>query len=605
MDSTKEISYPEPPNKRVKLADQNINRLDAKMTPSITTQIDLSPAEQLLRTLLLDCRNHVATPRDSENGNNPNAGDMWFVGGWVRDKLLGNQSCDIDVAMSNMTGPEFASHLKDFLSSESRPAQPAELSTSEPDEKSKTQAQTKGDIYKQQATKAGLSTEIRGFYEIDRNPKKGKHLQTTSAKIFGLDIDFVNLRTETQELQVENLSRVGREFGSSAEEDAYRRDATVNAIFYNLDTQRVEDYTTKGLQDLEAKVLRTPLDARVTFTDDPLRILRFVRLASTLGFTIDEGDTQQAMKSPEIQSLIGTRISPERIGLELKKMVTGPDPVTALLWIHRLKLYKHVFLGEQQKGVLDRLAESKASEKKGWASDKEEYVWPLAWPDACKTVSELLSSHNNRLVATELAQSQDLELVWQMALWCSLALLCRPQDTHPFPVVKPAINAIKPTNEKSKLLESSLSNMHEIRSTIDRVVESKDKGSLRRSTIGTAIRSWGKTWRLQVLFTLLTDILSDKSRTKGLIDRYSAFLQFIIDQKLQDAPSMKQILTGGDIKTLFQLRRSGPFMNSVMKAALEWQLDHEADYENDDELREKAIEWLRGQKEQLKIPDPD
>ncbi|KAI7971404.1 hypothetical protein EIK77_003460 [Talaromyces pinophilus] len=567
---------------------------------STSTQIDLSPAEQLLRTLLLDCRDHVT----SSTGNNDHnaAGDMWFVGGWVRDKLLGKQSCDIDVAMSNMTGPEFAIHLREFLSSELQP-QPAESSTSTSDDESKLK--TKGDIYKTQATKTGIPAEIRGFYEIDRNPKKGKHLQTTSAKIFGLDIDFVNLRTE-EDLQTETSSKqMGREFGSLAEEDAYRRDATVNAIFYNLDSQRVEDHTQRGLGDLEARVLRTPLDARVTFTDDPLRILRFARLASTLGFTIDERNTQLAMKDPKIQALISTRISPERIGLELKKMVTGPDPVTALLWIHRLKLYKRVFLGEQQKGVLDRLKESEASEAKDWAADKGEYVWPLAWPDACKTLSALLSTDNKNIVATELAQSQDLELVWQAVVWCPLALLCQPQDTSPFPVVKPAVKAIRSTNEMTKLLESSLSNMNGIRSTINHVVENNDKASLKRSTVGKPIRSWGKTWRLQVLFTLLTDILSVKSKTEDLLNRYATFLQFVLDQELQDAHSMQQILNGSDIKTIFQLRRSGPFMNDVMKAVLDWQLDHEAEYKNKDEMREKAIEWLRGQKEELKIPDPD
>lgn len=616
MDSTKEINTPEPPNKKVKLGDQgtsihySVGLLTLTKIPDISqnnvkmptpAQLALSPAEQLLRTLLLDCRDHVA----SSTGNNHNAaGDMWFVGGWVRDKLLGKQSCDIDVAMSPMTGPEFASHLREFLSSELQ-LQPAESSTSTSDE-SEAKVKTKGDIYKSQATKTGIPAEIRGFYEIDRNPKKGKHLQTTSAKIFGLDIDFVNLRTE-KDLQTEKPSskQVGRDFGSLAEEDAYRRDATVNAIFYNLDSQRVEDQTQMGLQDLEARVLRTPLDARVTFTDDPLRILRFARLASTLGFTIDEGNTQQAMKDLEIQSLISTRISPERIGLELKKMVTGADPVTALLWIHRLKLYKRVFLGEQQKGVLDRLKESEASEAQLWAADQGEYLWPLAWPDACKTVSALLSTDNKNIVATELAQSQDIELVWQAALWCPLALLCRPGDTPPFPVVKPAVKAIRSTNEMTKLLESSLSNVKEIRSTIDLVVDCNDKASLKRSTVGKPMRSWGKIWRLQVLFTLLTDILSVKSKTEDLLNRYSTFLQFVLDQKLEDAHSMQQILNGSDIKTIFQLRRSGPFMNGVMRAALEWQLDHEADYKNKDEMKEKAIEWLRGQKEELKIPDPD
>ncbi|EED20462.1 poly(A) polymerase, putative [Talaromyces stipitatus ATCC 10500] len=579
MDSMKDIDRSEPPNKKVKIVDTDTDQGESKMTTPVPIQIELSPAEHLLRTLLLDCRDHVST-----GSGNRNAGDMWFVGGWVRDKLLGKQSCDIDVAMSNMTGPEFSSLLKEFLSLES----------------DKSRTTTKGDIYKEQATKRGLPAEIRGFYEIDRNPKKGKHLQTTSAKIFGLDIDFVNLRTENDLTDQEGSV-------SRAEQDAKRRDATVNSIFYNLDSQEIEDYTANGLSDLKAKVLRTPLDARKTFTDDPLRILRFVRLASTLGFTIDEG-TETTIRDSEIQCLISTRTSPERIGLELKKMITGPDPVTALMWIHRLGLYKQVFLCGQSQKVLDKVAESEESEAKGWESEKGEYVWPSAWPEACKTVSKLfLPESKDSLLATELAQSQDIELVWQMAVWCPLALLCQPDDTRPFPVVKPATKAIHATNEKSRLLEDSLSNMREIRAMIDNVVGGSDKGSLRRGIVGKAIRSWGKTWRLQALFTLLTDILSVKlaTKTEDLLNRYSVLLKYVSDQKLQDAPSMKQLLTGGEIKEIFELRRSGPFMNGVLKAVLEWQFDHENEYEDNAQLKEKAIEWLRGEKEELNIPDPD
>ena len=62
------------------------------------------------------------------------------------------------------------------------------------------------------------------------------------------------------------------------QEDAMRRDATINALFYNLHTEEVEDFTG-GLKDLASKTIRTPMNPETTFIDDPLRILRLIRFA--------------------------------------------------------------------------------------------------------------------------------------------------------------------------------------------------------------------------------------------------------------------------------------------------------------------------------------
>lgn len=63
-------------------------------------------------------------------------------------------------------------------------------------------------------------------------------------------------------------------------EDAQRRDFTINALFYNLQTGKVEDYTGQGVDDLKKGLLRTPASATVTFNDDPLRALRAARFAA-------------------------------------------------------------------------------------------------------------------------------------------------------------------------------------------------------------------------------------------------------------------------------------------------------------------------------------
>jgi len=110
------------------------------------------------------------------------------------------------------------------------------------------------------------------------------------------------------------------EFGT-AEEDAIRRDATINALFYNLNSDKLEDFTG-GLKDMEKKLIRTPMEPKQTFMDDPLRVLRLIRFASRLSFTIDPA-AQNQMRNPLVQKALEQKISRERVGVEVEKMFKG------------------------------------------------------------------------------------------------------------------------------------------------------------------------------------------------------------------------------------------------------------------------------------------
>ena len=136
----------------------------------------------------------------------------------------------------------------------------------------------------------------------------------------------MNLRKETYTEESRNPTV---EFGT-AEEDALRRDSTVNALFYNLNSLEVEDFTKRGLQDLELKVIKTPLPPLETFTDDPLRVLRAIRFASRLGFDIDEGD-KQAMCDARIKQALKVKISRERGGTEVLTMLKGRQILMGLI----------------------------------------------------------------------------------------------------------------------------------------------------------------------------------------------------------------------------------------------------------------------------------
>jgi tRNA nucleotidyltransferase/poly(A) polymerase len=257
--------------------------------------IELTPLEHLIERLLLDVKSYI------EQKNEPTGQDaqqemvLRFTGGWVRDKLLGVDSHDIDVAISTMTGFQFGNFMKEYLD--------------DPENLAK---------YKGSGNPALNDDEIVKVHKIDANPEKSKHLETVTTRIFGLDIDLVNLRKETYTEESRNPQM---EFGT-AEEDALRRDATVNAMFYNLNTSALEDLTGLGLQDLKQKLIRTPLEAYQTFKDDPLRILRLIRFASRLGYRIDD-DCKQAMQNESIKDALRLKISKERVGTEVEKMLRG------------------------------------------------------------------------------------------------------------------------------------------------------------------------------------------------------------------------------------------------------------------------------------------
>jgi tRNA nucleotidyltransferase/poly(A) polymerase len=83
----------------------------------------------------------------------------------------------------------------------------------------------------------------------------------------------------------------------------------------------VEDFVG-GLVDLRAGLIRTPLEPLQTFLDDPLRVLRLVRFASRLGFRIDEA-AERVMGDERVLGNLRVKISRERIGVELEKMMKG------------------------------------------------------------------------------------------------------------------------------------------------------------------------------------------------------------------------------------------------------------------------------------------
>ncbi|CDY25748.1 BnaA07g10340D [Brassica napus] len=222
------------------------------------------------------------------------------AGGWVRDKLLGRDSDDIDIAIDNMYGSEFLDKLKEYL--------------------------------------ASRGEQVQGDTVIERNPDQSKHLETAKMRIYNQWIDFVNLRSEEY---TENSRIPTMKFGTP-KEDAYRRDLTINSLFYNINTGSIEDLTERGIDDLKSGRIVTPLPAKATFLDDPLRVLRAIRFGARFGFTLDE-ELKQDASSEEVRVALGEKISRERIGNEIDLMISGNGPVSAVTYLSDLKLFGVVF----------------------------------------------------------------------------------------------------------------------------------------------------------------------------------------------------------------------------------------------------------------------
>jgi poly(A) polymerase len=124
---------------------------------------------------------------------------------------------------------------------------------------------------------------------------------------------------------------------SGPEEDAARRDFTINSLFYDAKTKTILD-STGGMEDLKARVVRAIGDPQVRFKEDALRLLRAVRFTTALGFRLDP-DTAIAVKA---RSKLILQVSAERIREELNLMLKGPYPEVAVELLSELDLLKHV-----------------------------------------------------------------------------------------------------------------------------------------------------------------------------------------------------------------------------------------------------------------------
>ncbi len=171
-----------------------------------------------------------------------------------------------------------------------------------------------------------------------------KNFGTAHIKAEEMEIEFVGARKESYRYH----SRKPDVVPGTLEDDQNRRDFTINALAISLNESGNDggqpDYGKLidpfgGMDDLEKKIIRTPLDPKQTFSDDPLRMMRAARFASQLGFTI-EAKTFDAMKSEAHRITI---VSQERITDELNKILLSPKPSVGFLLLYESGLLHIIF----------------------------------------------------------------------------------------------------------------------------------------------------------------------------------------------------------------------------------------------------------------------
>lgn len=221
--------------------------------------------------------------------------DCYVIGGWVRDLVLHRSSTDIDVVCVHRPGDE-RPHIGILLA----------------------QAVSK---------RLGRGAHLSVF----------KTYGTAQVKRKDMELEFVGARRESYR----HDSRNPIVEDGTLQEDQNRRDFTINAMAICLNEERYGEWLDPfdGMGDLERCIIRTPLDPDITFSDDPLRMMRAIRFATQLGFNLDSETFDAIVRNAKRIEII-TR---ERIAEELNKIMMSRRPSDGWLLLEKTGLLPLIF----------------------------------------------------------------------------------------------------------------------------------------------------------------------------------------------------------------------------------------------------------------------
>ena len=184
------------------------------------------------------------------------------------------------------------------------------------------------------AVGSGIELALKVSQLLPNKPKVQvfKTYGTAMLRFEDTEIEFVGARKESYNLD----SRNPVVENGTLEDDQNRRDFTINALALSLNANDFGELSDpfNGLEDLKHKIIRTPLEPNITFSDDPLRMLRGIRFANQLGFEIEENSLNSITKNADRIKII----SGERIVDELNKILSTDKPSEGFLLLFRTGL---------------------------------------------------------------------------------------------------------------------------------------------------------------------------------------------------------------------------------------------------------------------------
>ena len=180
-----------------------------------------------------------------------------------------------------------------------------------------------------------MPSEVESYF--DQTIDVGKDFGVMIVHHLGHNVEVSRFRTDGEYKDGRRPQSV--EF-CEPEEDAKRRDFTVNSLFFDPGTQKVIDYVD-GIKDLNAKIIRAVGEPRKRFEEDRLRIIRAIRLASELDFDIEDATWLGVIEhSPHIKD-----VSAERITDEVRKTIGSANPLKGIFLLHHSGLLNELWPG--------------------------------------------------------------------------------------------------------------------------------------------------------------------------------------------------------------------------------------------------------------------
>ena len=499
-----------------------------RMTMKENADIALTRKEDEVFSLLLDVVEEdkkICTENDDDDQKRrPKTPTLRVAGGWVRDKLLGLESNDIDVALDTCVGAEFAAKVNDYLT-------------------------RKGE-------------EVSGVGVIQSNPEQSKHLETATMKVRDVWLDFVNLRSESyaDESRIPTMS-----FGTPLE-DAMRRDLTINALYYNLNEKKVEDFTGKGIEDLKIGLCRTPLEAKRTFVDDPLRVLRAVRFAARYAFKLAD-DIGVAVEDEQVREGLRTKVSRERVGKEVAGMLRGPNPHLAVQWVTKMKMG----------GIVMDCEETFSMEMQEFG------VKAVA---VGMRVATALGMFEGVTEGADTSAETDRKERFYLALWLLGLKKNKTVTKKKKEVPLSEVIVMESLKLRNKDAESVVRTHSNIDATKEVIFDNLKKFT--RTEAGLKIRSIGKDYDIVFIVAALDDALK---RTHGDIDEVAvaesvaekckeAFFRVKDELELVDKKNsvgnpweLKPILDGKEVMKAVGMEKPGPLLKQWIEKTVEWQFE--------------------------------